>query len=216
MITKDDLIEILNNHSKVVEYAVENFDMLKEKADNAEIIKYGTFSNGLGCLFPRIQKEICKGQYGRFLKNIPNTVEYTIYEFTSEMIPLRIQHITEEKYKFSAATLYFFQLNNELYAVPFFGDSNEFYFATVCYRFIYENERLSQFCFFDKSRVNLSEIDNTNFPHIHMKKHDFLKVKYDPWKDYQYKTFEFYYDENDRGKIINLIEGDTSVTYLKD
>lgn len=211
MITKNDLIEILDKHNEVVEYAVKNFDTLKEKADNAEIIKYGTFSNGLGCLYPKIRKEICKARYGRFLKNIPNTVKYTIYEFTSEMIPLRIQHITEEKYKFSTATYYFFQLNNELYAVPFFGDSNEFYFANDCYRFIYENERLSQFCFFSDTSVNLYEIDNTNFPHIHMIKHDFLKIKYNPWKDYQYKTYEFYYDEDEKGKIFNLLQCDINI-----
>ncbi len=211
MITRNDLIEILNKHNEIVEYAVENFDVLKQRADNAEIIKYGTDSVALGCLYPKIRKKICRSQYGRFLKKIPNTAKYTIYEFTAQMTPLRIKRVCEEKYSSSSETLYFFQLNNELYAVPFLGESNKYYISTNCYRFTYKNEKLSQFCLFDKSRVNLMEFDYINYPHIHMVKHDYLILRYNPQKDYQYKIYEYDYDEDDKGKILNLVQGNTSI-----
>lgn len=211
MVTRDDLTEILHKHSEIVEYAVKNFDTLKQRADNAEITKYGTYSTGLGCLYPKIRKKICKSQYGRFLKKIPDTENYTIYEFTAQMTPLRIRRVCEAMYSSSSLTLYFFQINNELYAVPFLGESNDYYISTDCFRFTYKNEKLSQFCFFNKSSINLMEFDYVNYPHIHMVKHDYQICKYDPFKDYQYKIYEYDYDEDEKGKILNLVQGNVTI-----
>lgn len=211
MITKNELVEVLNKHNEIVEFAIKSFDILKQKADNAEIIKYGTDSTGLGCLYPEIRKIICKGQYGRFLKKKPNSTNYTVYEFTNQMIPLRIRHIGEEKYSNTSETLYFFQRNGELYAVPFMGENNSFFISNNCYRFAYKNAKLSYFCFFDNTRINLMEFDYIDYPHIHMIKHDYMILKYNPKKDYQYKIYEFDYDENSNGKIFNLIQCNTSI-----
>lgn len=211
MITRNELVELLYIHDKIVEFAIENFDMLKKKADNAEIINYGTDSTGLGCLYPGIRKKICKGQYGRILKNKPNAINYTIYEFDNQKTPLRIKHIGEEKYSDTFETLYFFQYNDGYYAVPFMGESDSFFISNNCYRFAYADGKLSQFAFFSNTSINLMEFDYTNYPHIHMLKHDYLTLKYNPQKEYQYKIFDFYYDEDEKGRISNLIQGNTSI-----
>lgn len=206
MIKITELTELLNKYNEIVEYAIDNFYILKEQADNAEIVKYGTDSTGLGCLYPEIRKKICNGKYGRFLKKKPNAKNYTIYEFTNQMTPLRVKHIDEEKYLATSETYLFFSINNEIYAVPFMGESNNFYISNNCYMFAYKGEKLSQFSFFSNARINLMEFDYTNYPQICMTQHDFLRLKYNIQKDYQYKVYKFHYVEDDNGKIMNLIQ----------
>ncbi|MCH5350156.1 MAG: hypothetical protein J1E40_12585 [Oscillospiraceae bacterium] len=199
--------EILDRYEPIKEYAVRNFSEFKNRADNAEVIKYGTDCNDIGCLNPKFERAICKARYGRYLKNKPEDgIEYTIYAFSQDMHPLRVRKsIADGKYGFSCATYYFFDYNGITYACPFHGDTDEPYIGGEIYVFIYHNERLTEFGFFDRSRVHLKIADYDKYPRVYLTVHDFLRDKrHYSRNEYQYHKWLYEYEETLRGKIIDL------------
>lgn len=111
MITQKDLEEIIKKRSDALNYAITHFEELKQCADKAEIIKYGTSNYGIGALTPKVARVWCKGEYGKFLKAAPNKHDYTIYELTVRKKPLRIRHFMSEPcYAVNSETLYFLNL----------------------------------------------------------------------------------------------------------
>jgi len=199
-INKKSFNDIFNDFEKVKEYAIYSFENLKKCADNAEVIRFGTESIGLGLLYPKIRRKICKGQYGKWIRTAKDSmVYYTIYEFKSDMTPLRIRHMHNEK---CIETFYFFELEDKIYAIPFIGDTSNFFISVNAYLFFYQNSQLKRFVAFDNYRVNLLEFDYSKYPHVSLIKHDYIKRLFDSGT--QYKKWMWEYDENSNGKIINL------------
>lgn len=179
MITQKDLEEIIKKRSDALNYAITHFEELKQRADKAEIIKYGTSNYGIGALTPKVARVWCKGEYGKFLKAAPNKHDYTIYELTVRKKPLRIRHFMSEPcYAVNSETLYFFEFENNLWAAPFFGESKDVYIGGNCYFFVYENELLKYYGLIDtKGRhAYLYELDNKNYPHVHLYYHHYNHI----------------------------------------
>ncbi len=58
----------MNEYEVIESIIAGNFNKLKEKADNAAIVKFGTKCSGIGCLFPEIYKKYAKEAMADLLK----------------------------------------------------------------------------------------------------------------------------------------------------
>ena len=188
----------VEERKNIIVFAEKNYNMLKLAADNASIVKYGNECEGIGCLFPKIYKSVCKGKYGRFINTIGLLNSYTIYEFDHYNRPLRIRKIDNNK---CYETIYFLEYNMSLYAITFFGDSNRYFKSTVIYKFIVNNEILLSFSFFSTYRLDEFEFFYDNYPHITMIESDsYLSDN----MELSTKRYFFEYDIGNRGRICNL------------
>lgn len=80
-----ELADILGNYQHIIDHAVNNFEKLKQRADSAEIIRFGTESNGLGRLYPEIYRKLVKVSCGRYLKKTPQTESRAVIKKYSNM-----------------------------------------------------------------------------------------------------------------------------------
>lgn len=198
--TADDLQVLPAHFEKIRDYAIQHFKQLKSRADIAETVTYSTASVGLGQLYPPIRRRICKSQYGRKRRTCPvHLKDYTIYEFTKDMHPLRIRHMADGV---CAETFYFFPYENTVYAVPFMGDTDRYFVAVDIFQFTYQQSELVQFGYFNSHRVHMLEFDRTAQPHIVLHQHDYLRKLFGDEVQYQKRTWE--YDEGANESITNL------------
>ncbi len=177
---------------------VGNFKFLKEKADKAAVIKYGTKCSGIGFLFPNIYKKICKSNYGRIIKNIEELDKYVIYEFDENNTPLRIRKI---KNGVCTESIYWFHDSDTLAAACFIGDTDQFMVGATIFKFVLEKTRLLEFSLIDSGRKIEYIFNYCNYPHIKLtEKYTYHSDGNNP----NNKKYEYVYDELDNGKVCNI------------
>jgi hypothetical protein len=154
----DKYVNILTEGKRIIQFAKDNYDKLKERADNAEIVTYGTKVLGLGRFCPSLihHKINRKHSRGKLLKKIPNELQdYTIYESDINKSPLRLK--CYNKYGCSSS-LYIFKENSITYAVPFRGETDNFDY-TDSYLMVYDNDKILSYARFREISLVLEEYD---------------------------------------------------------
>ncbi len=177
---------------------VGNFNFLKEKADKAAVIKYGTKCSGIGFLFPNIYKKICKSNYGRIIKNIEKLDTYVIYEFDENNTPLRIRKI---KNGVCTESIYWFHDSDMLAAACFIGDTNQFMVGATIFKFVLRKTRLLEFSLIDSGRKVEHIFSYCNYPHIKLTQN---YIYYSDNNKPKIEKYEYVYDELPGGKICNI------------
>lgn len=161
MINESYLKELIKERADIVEYAINNYDTLKNNSDNAQVRKFGTKCDGigqfyLGTIMYRRDKGLKKG---KFLKERIDNVNYTVYETDSCNLPLRIRKYN----KFGCeSNYYFFKKNNFYCCVPFLRDTDKEYGSDI-YRYSFENGDLSEYAKIGKTTVTIEKYDYSHF-----------------------------------------------------
>lgn len=177
---------------------VGNYNILKEKADNAVKIKYGTRCSGIGCLFPNVYKKICKSDYGRIIKNIDKLDKYVIYEFDEYNTPLRIRKIKDN---ICTESIYWYRDTGMLAAACFIGDTDKFMIGADIFKFIFEEERLREFSFIGSGRKVEYIFNYYNYPKMKLTENDIYFFNRD---EPLIKQYEYVYDELPNGRVCNI------------
>ena len=188
---------LIGRISKIISYSDKHRLDMRNKANSAVIRKYGTYSIGLGQLYPSVRRKISSGHYGRWVHSIDGLDEYTVYEFDEDLDPLRIRHMHG---KTCTEEIYFFDYEGVVCAVPYVNIMNKFYSMGEVYCFIYDDGRLIEFSYITRFRVILYSFDNSDYPHVKLEKYDYIC---DPETEAVQKVTQYEYD-NKHGSISNL------------
>lgn len=157
MINEQYLIELLSERTKIINYVLDNYSVLKSNSDNAEIKKFSTKCDGLGQFYPGIimyrrEKGASKG---RFLNKKPDNFSYCIFEMSKNKEPFRIRKFNQ----FGCDSSYYFYQNNSYhYCVPLRGDTTTPYGRNV-YRYSIKDGAITEYAEFDNSTIVLEKYD---------------------------------------------------------
>lgn len=155
MIDENYLKELLVERANIVKYAVDNFELLKKRSDDAIVQRFGTRCDGIGQFYPGvIMYNRDKGKKkGKLLKEKTEDLNYTIYESDCNNDPLRIRKYN----KFGCESNYYYQKEDVWYCVPFLKDTNSIYGSV--YKYSFENGKLVEFAEINKDLVIVEQYD---------------------------------------------------------
>ncbi len=160
MIDEQYLTGLLSERAKIINYVLDNYNVLKLNSDNAEIKKISSKCDGLGQFYPglimyRREKGANKG---RFLNKKPDNVSYCVFEMSKNKEPFRIRKFNQ----FSCdSSYYFYQNNGYNYCVPLRGDTTIPYGRNV-YRYSMKGGIIAEYTEFDNSTIVLEKYDYTH------------------------------------------------------
>ena len=131
---------LINERDVVLNYFLEHQKGIVNHVKTAKCHElYSSAANDLGILTPSLIRDILTSGYhkGRKLKRKPLNKEYALYEYDSQMRPLRIRKYNKNGHLDVA--FYFIDYNGALFVIPCGGNNPLYIYPTDLHKIEYKN-----------------------------------------------------------------------------